>query len=70
MAKETKDKDKELEQLRRRLDTLDQRLDDIDSMVTAIAERAMSRPITLMITCPNCGKTIEVGMVGNEKMMR
>lgn len=57
-------------QVEQRLDTIDRRLDDIDSMVTAIAERAMDRPIRLTLTCPSCGKIIEIGMVGTERMPR
>ena len=53
-----------------RLDTIERRLDDIDSMITAIAERAMDRPIRLTLTCPSCGKIIEIGMVGTERMPR
>lgn len=53
--------------LKRRLDMLDQRLDNIDSMVTAIAERVTQQPITFRITCPKCGKEIEVAIIGNEK---
>lgn len=72
MAKEAEMELKEeplsLEQIRRRLNTLDQRLDNIDTMVTALAERAMKRPISMTITCPNCGQTIEIGIVGSEKM--
>jgi len=56
-----------MERLKRRLDMLDQRLDNIDSMVTAVAERVMNQPITLNITCPNCGKNIEVALLGSEK---
>ena len=48
----------------RRLDMLDQRLDNIDSTVSAIVERVMSQPVTLNITCPNCGKNIEVAVIG------
>ncbi|MDY6916669.1 MAG: hypothetical protein SVP26_01795 [Chloroflexota bacterium] len=74
MAQKTKVKRKEgdltLEQLQGRLDVLDQRLDDLDSMVTAIAERVMRRPISIVLTCPNCGKTIDIALVGNEKMLR
>jgi len=66
----TKDKAQSLEQLEQKLDTLDQRLDDIDTTVSAIAERAMSRPITLTMTCPGCGKIIEIAIVGNGKMIR
>ena len=58
---------RDMERLKRRLDMLDQRLDNIDSMVTAVAERVMNQPITLNITCPNCGKNIEVALLGSEK---
>ena len=57
----------DIEHVKRRLDMLDQRLDNIDSMVTAVAERIMNQPITLNITCPNCGKNIEVTIIGSEK---
>ena len=57
----------DVEQVKKRLDMLDQRLDNIDSMVTAVAERVMKQPITLNITCPNCGKNIEITIIGNEK---
>jgi len=66
----TREKAQSLEQLQEKLDNLDQRLDDIDTTVTAIAERAMSRPITLTMTCPGCGKIIEIAIVGNGKMIR
>ncbi len=57
----------DIERVKRRLDMLDQRLDNIDSMVTAVAERVMNQPITLNITCPNCGKNIEITIIGSEK---
>ena len=57
----------DIEQIKRRLDMLDQRLDNIDSMVTAVAERVMRQPITFIITCPHCGKNIEIAIIGNEK---
>ena len=57
----------DVEHIKRRLDMLDQRLDSIDSMVTAVAERVMSQPITLNITCPHCGKNIEISILGSEK---
>ena len=60
----------DIKHLRQRLDMLDQRLDNIDSVVTAIVERVMSQPITLNITCPNCGKNIEVAIIGSEKPKR
>ena len=57
----------DIERVKRRLDMLDQRLDNIDSMVTAVAERVMNQPITLNITCPYCGKNIEITIIGSEK---
>ena len=57
----------DVERIKRRLDMLDQRLDNIDSMVTVVAERVMSQPITLNITCPSCGKNIEITLIGSEK---
>lgn len=72
----TRDKEKEkdeelsLQQLQGHLDILDQRLDALDTMITAIAERVMSQPITLVVTCPNCGSSIEVALMGSEKMRR
>ena len=60
----------DIERVKRRLDMLDQRLDNIDSMVTAVAERVMNQPITLNITCPYCGKDIEIAIVGNQKPRR
>ena len=66
----SKDDEIRVEQLKKRLDALDRRLDDIDTMVSAIAERAMNRPISIAFRCPNCGKIVEIGMVGSEKMMK
>ncbi|MFC2017189.1 hypothetical protein ACFLUD_02100 [Chloroflexota bacterium] len=60
----------DIEHIKKRLYMFDQRLDNIDSVVTAVAERVMSRPITLNITCPHCGKDIEVAIIGNEKPRR
>jgi len=57
----------DIEQMKRRLDMLDQRLDSIDSMVTAVAERVMRQPITFSVTCPNCGRNIEIAIMGSEK---
>ena len=57
----------DIEHVKRRLDMLDQRLDNIDSMVTAVAERVMRQPVTLNITCPNCGKNIEIAIIGLRK---
>jgi len=57
----------DIERIKHRLDMLDQRLDNIDSMVTAVAERVMRRPIVINLTCPHCGKSIEIALIGNEK---
>ena len=57
----------DIEHMKQRLDMLDHRLDNIDSMVTAVAERVMKRPIVLNITCPHCGKNIEIAIIGSEK---
>lgn len=57
----------EIKKINRRLDMLDQRLDNIDSMVTAIAERVMKQPITFTVTCPRCGREIEIAIIGTEK---
>ncbi len=57
----------DIEHVKQRLDMLDQRLDNIDSMVTAVAERVMNQPITLNITCPDCGRNIEITLIGTEK---
>ena len=54
-------------QIKRRLDMLDQRLDNIDSMVTAVVERVMKQPVTFSVTCPNCGRNIEIAIIGSEK---
>lgn len=53
--------------LKQHLDMLDQRLDNIDSVVTAVTERVMSQPVTLNITCPSCGKNIEIALIGNKR---
>ncbi len=57
----------DIENVKRRLDLLDDRFDNIDSMVTAVAERVMNQPITLNITCPNCGKNVEITILGRGK---
>ena len=63
----TKEQALDIERLKRRLDMLDQRLDNIDSMVTAVAERMMRQPINIRVVCPNCGKEVEIGLIGSEK---
>jgi len=60
----------DVERLKKHLDMLDTRLDNIDSMVTAVAERVMSQPLTLNMVCPHCGKNLEVAIIGKEKPTR
>ena len=57
----------DIERIKRRLDMLDQRLDNIDSVVTAVVERVMNQPLALNLTCPHCGKDIEIAIIGGEK---
>ncbi len=66
----TEEQKQDIERLKRQLDMMDQRLDNIDSMVTAVAERVLSQLVTLYITCPHCGKDIEISIVGNQKPTR
>ncbi|MFC1861929.1 hypothetical protein ACFLT4_01240 [Chloroflexota bacterium] len=60
----------DIQRINKRLDMLDQRLDNIDSIVTAVAERVMSQLITVNITCPHCGKDVEIAIVGSQKPRR
>ncbi|MFC1941518.1 hypothetical protein ACFLWL_03890 [Chloroflexota bacterium] len=60
----------DIQHIKKQLDMFDQRLDNIDSMVTAVAERVMSQLVTINITCPHCGKEIEVAIVGSQKPKR
>ncbi len=60
----------DIQRIKQRLDMLDQRLDNIDSMVSAVAERVLSQLVTLNITCPHCGKDIEIAIVGSQKLRR
>lgn len=57
----------DVEQIEARLDAFDRRLDNIDSMVTAVAERVMSRPMVINVTCPHCGKNMEIALIGTQK---
>ena len=66
----TKSNDPAVQKLEDRMDALDRRLDNIDSMVTAVAERVMSRPLVINVTCPHCGKGIEIALIGAEKPTR
>ena len=69
-AEVNENQEAEIQRLNQRLDMLDDRLDNIDSMVTAVAERVMSQLVTVIVTCPHCGKDIEVAIVGSQKPRR
>jgi len=60
----------DIQHIKQRLDMFDNRLDNIDSMVTAVAERVMSQLVALNITCPSCGKNIEIAIIGTQKPTR
>ncbi len=62
--------EQEVAKLTKRMDLMDQRLDNIDTMVTAVAERVMSQPIVLLITCPHCHKNVEVTIIGTGKTVK
>ena len=57
----------EIERLKQRQDLLDERLDNIDSVLTAVAERIMKQPVSIVLSCPHCGKNIGVALVGQQK---
>ena len=73
MAKENKvktmiqDQKLSVEEVKRHLEMLDERLDNIDSIVTAVAERVMNQPIALNLTCPHCGKNVEIAIMGKDR---
>jgi len=62
--------EQEVAKLTRRMDLMDQRLDNIDTMVTAVAERVMSQPIVMLITCPHCHKVVEITIIGTGKIVK
>jgi len=64
------DSESDIERIVQRIDMLDQRLDNVDSIVSAVAERVMSQPITLNVTCSKCGQKIEIAIIGTEKPSR
>ncbi|MBI4285739.1 MAG: hypothetical protein HY670_07555 [Chloroflexi bacterium] len=68
--KDALDSRDEVNRIKRRIDILDQRLDNIDSMVTAVAERVLKQSVVLNVTCPHCGKNIEVSLIGSGKLSK
>ena len=71
MAKpEEKDNDaiaSSLDKLEQRFEMMNERLDNVDSIVTAVAERVMKQPVTMIITCSHCGHKVEIALIGVEK---
>ena len=57
----------DLNHLKQRVEMLDERLDNIDSVLTSVAERIMKQPVSINLSCPHCGKNIEVALVGQQK---
>lgn len=57
-----------IEQVSRRLDMLDGRLDNMDSVITSLVERVMERPLTMEVTCPKCGQTIQINITSNTRL--
>ena len=55
-------------QLVNRVDMLDQRLDNLDSIVTSLIERVMSRPLVIEVTCPNCGRIIQINVTSSVRL--
>jgi hypothetical protein len=56
-----------VQKLQKSFDMMNDRLDNIDSIVTAVAERVMKQPVTLIVTCSHCGHKVEVALIGVEK---
>ncbi len=56
-----------IEHLKQRVDYLDQRLDNVDSVVSAVVERVMVQPVVINVTCPHCGKRVEINLIGAVK---
>lgn len=70
ISRELEQQSKDIERIQQRLDMWDDRLDNIDSMVTAVAERVMSQLVSITVTCPHCGKDMEIGLIGSQKPRR
>jgi transcription elongation factor Elf1 len=70
LGKEEKDNDNiasNLNKLEKRFEMMNDRLDNIDSIVTAVTERVMKQPVTMIVTCSHCGHKVEVALLGVEK---
>jgi hypothetical protein len=56
-----------VEKLEKRFEMMNERLDNVDSIVTAVTERVMKQPVTMIITCSHCGHKVEIALLGVEK---
>jgi predicted aldo/keto reductase-like oxidoreductase len=56
-----------IEKLQEKFEMMNDRLDNIDSIVTAVAERVMKQPVTMVVTCSHCGHKVEIALIGVEK---
>jgi hypothetical protein len=57
-----------MEQLSKRLDMLYERLDNMDSVITSLVERVMEKPLTMEVTCPKCGQTIQINITSSTRL--
>lgn len=57
-----------IQQVNKRIEMLDKRLDNMDSVITSLVERVMHQPLTLEISCPKCGQTIEINITSNIRL--
>jgi hypothetical protein len=56
-----------LDKLEKRFEMMNERLDNVDSIVTAVTERVMKQPVTMIVTCSHCGHKVEIALLGVEK---
>ena len=56
-----------LEKLEKRFEMMNDRLDNVESIVTAVAERVMKQPVTMIVTCSHCGHKVEIALIGVDK---
>ncbi len=57
-----------IKQVDRHLKMLEGRLDNMDSVITSLVERVMQQPLTLEISCPKCGQTIQINITSNARL--
>jgi hypothetical protein len=65
--KDTQSISQSLDKLEKRFEMMNERLDNVDSIVTAVTERVMKQPVTMIVTCTHCGHKVEIALLGVEK---